>query len=67
MTLTIEQEEKLRTYMATIAERRKSLSDWESSFFSDQEKRYEQYGSRIHLSPKQWAVLDRMYEKVTEA
>ena len=67
MPLTDEEEQKLRHYMITIAEGRNALSDWEKGFFADQEKRYTEYGSKIFLSPKQWNVLNNMYEKVTEA
>jgi len=67
MPLTDEEEQKLREYMITLADRRTKLSEWEAGFFADQEKRYKEYGARMYLSPKQWAVLNRMYEKVTEA
>ena len=67
MPLTIEEEEKFRTFLATIADQRSKLNDWEAGFFADQEKRYKEFGAKLNLSPKQWNVLNRMYEKATEA
>ena len=66
MNLSLELDEKLQFMLSTIGESRKDLTDWERGFFDDQEKRYAEYGARISLSPKQWAVLNRMYDKVTE-
>lgn len=66
MNLSLELEEKLKFTLDTIAEHRKDLSDWERGFFDDQVKRYDEFGARMYLSPKQWAVLNRMYDKVTE-
>ncbi len=65
MSLTDEQEEKFRFVVHTLDDARKDLSEWERNFLDDQLKRYDQYGSKITLSPKQWAVLDKMYEKAT--
>lgn len=66
MNLSLELDEKLRFMLETIGESRKDLSEWEQGFYDDQAKRYDEYGARINLSPKQWAVLNRMYDKVTE-
>ena len=43
----------------------KQLNDWERGFFTDQWDRYEKYGEGIFMSPKQIAILRKMYEKVT--
>jgi len=67
MNLSLELDEKLSFMLSTIGENRKMLTEWETGFFDDQVKRYEEYGANINLSPKQWAVLNRMYDKVTEA
>ena len=67
MNLTLEQEEKLQFTLDTIAEHRAVLNDWERGFFDDQVKRFEEHGAKMFLSPKQWAVLNKMYEKATEA
>lgn len=37
-----------------------TLNDWEKGFMTDQEKRYEEHGSEIRLSPKQWAMLSKI-------
>lgn len=66
MSLTQEEEERLHNLLQTLEGCTKALSDWERNFLADQSNRYQQYGSKIFMSPKQWAVLQRMYEKVTE-
>lgn len=65
MTLTLEQEEKLNFIFEELEENRKRLSEWETGFLNDQIKRYEEHQAKMSLSPKQWTVLDRMYQKVT--
>lgn len=67
MALTIEQEEKLVFMLDSIAEGRKELNSWEQGFFDDQVKRYEEFKSNMSLSPKQWVVVNKMYEKATGA
>lgn len=66
MPLSSEQEEKLNTFFQEL-EGAPRLNDWEKGFLKDQVERYKQYGAGMNLSPKQWAVLNKMYEKVTEA
>jgi hypothetical protein len=66
MSLSDEQETKLANILETCLEGRKQLNDWERGFLDDQAKRYDEYKSRMSLSPKQWAILDKMYEKVTD-
>lgn len=41
------------------------LNDWEKNFITDQEKRYEEYGSEIRLSPKQWGCLNKIEDVLT--
>lgn len=65
MNLSLELDEKLAFTLATIGENRKMLTEWEQGFFDDQVKRYDEWGARINMSPKQWSVLNRMYDKVT--
>lgn len=36
------------------------LNDWEKGFVGDQIKRYEEYGSDIRLSPKQWEMMRKI-------
>ena len=66
MPLTEAEEEKLNDFLVEFEENRKFLSDWERAFLDDQIKRYADFKSKMSLSPKQWAVLNRMYEKITE-
>lgn len=66
MPLTEEQEERLSLLLSELEANRKSLSDWERGFLDDQSKRFDQYGAKVFMSPKQFAVLERMYEKVTD-
>jgi len=68
MPLTDDQEEKVRFMLSELDsdEARKIMNSWERDFVFDQVKRYDQYGSQMNLSPKQWAILDKIYEKVTE-
>lgn len=41
------------------------LNDWEKGFVGDQEKRWEEYGVEIRLSPKQWAALHKIEDILT--
>lgn len=65
MTIMAWQEEKLNDIITAVKAREEELSGWEAGFFSDQVRRFEEYGSHIFLSEKQWGVLDRIYEKIT--
>lgn len=67
MNLSLELDEKLQFMLSEIGEQRKLLTEWEQGFFDDQVKRYDEHGARMYLSGKQWAVLERMYEKVADA
>lgn len=42
----------------------KEISAWERSFLEDQRKRLEEFGENIRMSPKQWAILDRIAKKI---
>ncbi len=66
MPLSHEQEEKLNAIFNEV-EGASNLTAWERTFLKDQIDRYKEYGAGINLSPKQWAVLNKLYEKVTEA
>lgn len=41
-----------------------ALSEWEQEFVSQQIDRLAKYGRRMRLSEKQWAVIERIGEKV---
>ena len=64
MTLSEDLEEKFRHAIHTLDDHKNLLSEWERTFLADQLKRYDEYGSNVRLSPKQWAIIDRMMEKV---
>jgi hypothetical protein len=40
------------------------VTKWERDFMADQAERLETYGERMFVSDKQWAIIDRIYEKV---
>lgn len=42
----------------------KVISDWERSFLQDQAERVEKYGTSVRFSPKQFAILDRVADKI---
>lgn len=65
MPISSEQEELLNAIF-NEAEGAPSLNDWEKSFLKDNMQRYKEYGAGINLSPKQWAVLEKIKEKCTE-
>ena len=65
MSLSEEQEQRLANILEACEDARHRLSDWEADFLDDQVNRYAQYKSQTSLSPKQWGVLERMMDKVT--
>lgn len=40
------------------------VTEWEFNFVIDQETRKIEWGDRMRMSEKQWAVIDRIYNKV---
>lgn len=64
MPLTEEQEERLGSIFEVLDGAK--LNDWERGFLKDQKERYDKYGAGLSLSPKQWACLDKMVEKVNK-
>ena len=46
------------------ADASEGLSEWEISFCDSLRDRVEQYGARTRISLKQWAVLERIEEKL---
>jgi hypothetical protein len=43
------------------------VTKWERDFMDSQRERLEQYGERTRISDKQWAIIDRIYDKVIGA
>lgn len=64
MALNEAQIEWLSDNLPLVQENEEELSDWERSFMSDQFARFEQYGSDMSLSAKQWAVIFRVADKL---
>lgn len=44
---------------------RDRLSEWERNFMKDQLERWHEYGEDIRVSAKQFAVIERIYLKMT--
>lgn len=65
MSLTPEETEDLQLMLDAIEPEMKRLSDWERKFLGDQLDRFGRYGPSIRMSPKQWEVVRRCYQKVT--
>lgn len=65
MSLTEVENEKLTDMLGAIEAEMGALSDWERGFIKDQLDRHAKYGSGIRLSTKQWAMIRKVYEKVT--
>ncbi len=40
------------------------ITAWERDFVESFRERLEEYGERTRVSEKQWAILDRIYDKV---
>lgn len=64
MALSEDQSLKLAMAIEGSKERYEELSEWEQGFIASTEERHTQYGDDIRVSDKQWAVIDRIYEKV---
>lgn len=63
MTLTLDQEEKLRFMLADLGDNLEALTTWERNFVQDHIKRYDELGANMFMSGKQWACLTKIYEK----
>lgn len=42
------------------------VTEWEQNFVMDQEARKLEWGDRMRMSEKQWAIIDRIYDKVVK-
>lgn len=42
------------------------VTEWEQNFVMDQEARKQEWGDRMRMSEKQWAIIDRIYDKVVK-
>lgn len=64
MALSEEQTNWLETFFAQCDTNAAKLSQWETNFVTDQKTRYEEHGAEIRMSPKQWAVLNKIDAKI---
>ena len=62
MPLTPDQEEVLSGILERASNTK--LNEWETKFIGDMTGTYEKVGADMFLSPKQWAALERIDEKV---
>lgn len=56
--------EELENVMEEASANTAALSEWERSFVEDFSVKLEQYGIKIHISPRQQQVIDRIAKKV---
>ena len=62
--MTEEEHDWLFALLNAVGENSSKLNDWEKGFMTDQQSRYEEYGENMRVSPKQWAVMNKIAEKV---
>lgn len=60
--MTEEQEDKLTDVFQHLEHER--LTQWERDRLKEWQEQYEERGAKFFLSPKQWFVIDRIYEKI---
>ena len=61
MSLNYDQLEKLEMILQGLEPEIKNLNPSSQNFVRDQLQRFEQWGSNIRLSPKQWQWLEDLY------
>lgn len=67
MALTQEEESELQLCLDEIHANEDRLTEWEKGFISDMSDRFEKYEQTLFVSPKQWKIIRRVYDKVTRA
>lgn len=65
MAITAEQESFLSDLIERCHAEEEKLNDWEKNFMADQAKRYEEFGAGINFSPKQWEILRKIEDVLT--
>lgn len=65
MAITQDQETMLTDVITRAQASDGVLNDWESNFMNDQAKRYEEHGSKLNMSPKQWGTIERIEDVLT--
>lgn len=61
-TMTEEQEDRLIDVLQHTEHER--LTSWERDRLVEWGNSYEKHGAMLTLSPKQWAIIDKIYEKI---
>jgi hypothetical protein len=61
--ITEEEQEKLEHIINHVSDYFNNISEWEQKFMTDIRNKYERYTLNLRLSPKQWAVLEKIDEK----
>lgn len=62
--LTDDKRLQLELALTAAEENNSALSDWEIGFMSSTKERYELYKDATRFSDKQWAVIERIWDKV---
>lgn len=63
MALTSDECGRLEEYIAAISDSRGHLKPHERDFLDDIEARYDDLGADLHLTPRQWAWLDSLFDR----
>lgn len=64
MAIDADQRLKLEIIFEGARENPSALNDFETGFVSSNEERFNTYHDGMNVSPKQWAILDKIYDKV---
>jgi len=64
VALSEDQSEWLQKFLDACEAQHDKISKWETDFVADQRTRWEEYGSDIRVSDKQWNVIRKIGEKV---
>ena len=60
MALSEREDEYLQNVLNAAGEDMAQFNDWERGFLQDQQERYDEYGTDIWMSEKQWGVIDKI-------
>lgn len=64
MAISEEYAEKLDAMLSALEADTGAMNPWEQGFIADQRNRLTQYGKEMFLSPKQQAVIKKIYNAV---
>ncbi len=66
MTLHKKEAERLDEILSSAVDAEDNLNEWENGFIAKLVDHREAHGDDIYVSPKMWAVLETIEEKVAE-